>query len=78
MYRRRTIKKRPVPKNCPFCKENKKPDYKEFEFFKKFISERGKIFGKDVTGLCAKHQRRVTKEIKRARQLALLPFVAGL
>ena len=78
MYRRIIKKPRPVKKNCPFCKENRKPDYKEFEFLKKFTSERGKILGKDITGLCAKHQRKVTKEIKRARHLALLPFVTGL
>jgi len=79
MFRRTFIKKRrPVKKNCPFCKEKKEPDYKEVEILRKYISDRGRILGKDITGLCAKHQRRVTKEIKRARYLAMLPFVEGL
>ncbi len=78
MFRRRTIiKKRPVKKNCLFCKEKKGPDYKEVEVLKKFISEGGRILGKDMTGICAKHQRRLSKEIKRARDIALLPFVIG-
>ena len=66
---------RPVPKNCPFCKNKTKPDYKEIELLKNFITERGKILGKDKTGLCSYHQRRLTIAIKRARVLALLPFV---
>jgi len=75
---RRTIKRRKVPKNCPFCKGNKEPDYKEIDALRRYLSERGRILGKDITGVCAKHQRRVAKGIKRVRHLALLPFVSGL
>lgn len=75
---RRTIKRRKVPKNCPFCKGNQEPDYKEIDILRRYLSERGRILGKDITGVCAKHQRRVAKGIKRARHLALLPFVSGL
>ena len=48
----------------------------EFEILRKFISDRGKISSRSRTGVCAKHQRSMTKAIKRARHLALLPFVA--
>jgi small subunit ribosomal protein S18 len=52
-------------------------DYKEVDLLKKFISERGKILPRRVTGTSAKYQRKLTVAIKRARQMALLPFVAG-
>jgi small subunit ribosomal protein S18 len=63
---------------CYFCesKEGKLPDYKDFEALRKFISERGKILSRLRSGVCAKHQRRLSKEIKRARHLALIPFVS--
>ncbi len=51
-------------------------DYKDVELLKKFISERGKILPRRVTGTSAKYQRMLTKAIKRARQVALLPYVA--
>ena len=77
MYRK-PFKQKPVKKNCPFCNENKEPDYKRFEELKVYMTERGKILAKDRTGLCHKHQGRVATQIKRARHLAYLPFVAGL
>lgn len=52
-------------------------DYKDVDLLKKFISERGKILPRRVTGTHAKWQRKLTVAIKRARQMALLPFVAG-
>ena len=62
---------------CPF-KENpeliKKIDYKEYKFLKKFVTEQGKIIPAHVTGVSAKFQRRITKEIKKARNIALLPY----
>ena len=51
-------------------------DYKNLELLNKYISERGKILPKRVTGTCAMHQREVTTAIKRARIVALLPYVA--
>lgn len=63
------------PKNCPFCKGKNSPDYKNPEVLKNYLSERGKIVGKDRSGLCSKHQRKLAVEIKRARSLGLLPFV---
>ena len=71
-------KLRPVPVNCGYCKEKREPDYKKHEDLARFITDRAKIMPKTRTGLCAKHQRRVAKEIKRARSLGLLPFTAGL
>ncbi|NEP46525.1 MAG: 30S ribosomal protein S18 [Okeania sp. SIO2H7] len=50
-------------------------DYKDVDLLRKYITERGKILPRRVTGLTAKQQRELTKSIKRARQLALLPYV---
>ncbi|NGQ96096.1 30S ribosomal protein S18 [Brevibacillus sp. SYP-B805] len=54
----------------------KKIDYKDVDLLKKFISERGKILPRRVTGTSAKYQRMLTVAIKRARQVALLPYTA--
>jgi len=75
MAQMKRLKLRPVAKNCPFCAEKKDPDYKEVATLEKYLSERGKISGKARTGLCSKHQRYVTREIKKARFLAMLPYV---
>lgn len=71
---RRQIKKIIVPKNCFFCKEKKEPDYKEVEFLERYLSERSKILSKSKTGVCMKHQKRLSRAVKRARFLGLLPF----
>ncbi len=55
-----------------------KPDYKDPDFLLQFLNEQGKILPRRITGLSLKNQRRVAKEIKRARHLALLPFVTDL
>jgi small subunit ribosomal protein S18 len=60
---------------CFFCNEKKEPSFLEFEILEKFVSERGKIMARVRSGLCSKHQRKLTNEVKRARYLALLPFV---
>ena len=65
-----------VPKECYFCKEKKDAVYSDVETIRRFLTERGKIIGKDRNGLCAKHQRHLTLAIKHARHLGLLPFVA--
>lgn len=75
---RRPFKLKPVKKNCVFCHENREPDYKNYEELRNYMTERGKILGRARTGLCAKHQHRVDLQIKRARHLAYLPFVAGI
>lgn len=64
-------------KVCAFCADkSKKIDYKDTNTLKKYISDRGKILPRRVTGACAKHQRKITTAIKRARQIALLPYSA--
>lgn len=63
-------------KFCRFCVEKiKTVDYKEFKRLEKFMTDRGKILASRISGNCAKHQRRITIALKRARYVALLPFV---
>jgi len=63
-------------KVCTFCADNKKViDYKNSKDLEKFITEKGKILPRRVTGVCAKHQREITTAIKRARHIGLLPYV---
>jgi len=64
-------------KVCSFCVDRVEHiDYKDVVKLRKYISERSKIIPRRVTGTCAKHQRELTIAIKRARHLALLPFVS--
>ena len=62
-------------KVCVFCGKDNVIDYKDAAKLKKFVSERGKILPRRITGNCAKHQRELTVAIKRARQLAIMPYV---
>ncbi|MCH4239746.1 MAG: 30S ribosomal protein S18 [Oscillospiraceae bacterium] len=62
-------------KVCSFCVDKvENLDYKDVAKLRRFISERGKILPRRVTGTCARHQRELTVAIKRARHIALLPF----
>ena len=74
-----SMKRRPMrrrKKVCVFCgKENNEIDYKDVAKLKKYVSERGKILPRRITGNCAKHQRALTVAIKRARHIALMPYV---
>jgi small subunit ribosomal protein S18 len=64
-------------KICQFCADKTENiDYKDVETLKKYVTERGKILPKRITGTCAMHQREVTTAIKRARIVALLPYDA--
>jgi len=64
-------------KVCRFCADKKLViDYKDGKLLTAFTTERGKILGRRMSGNCAKHQREITRAIKRARILALLPFTA--
>jgi small subunit ribosomal protein S18 len=70
-----TLVKRKRP--CKFCKGKvKEIDFKIVSRLQSYITERGKILPRRISGNCAKHQRQLTLAVKRARQLALLPFVA--
>ncbi|KGG80003.1 30S ribosomal protein S18 [Caloranaerobacter azorensis H53214] len=60
---------------CSFCVDKiEKIDYKDVNRLKKYMTERGKILPRRITGNCARHQRQLTRAIKRARNIALLPY----
>lgn len=62
-------------KVCRFCTQNVKIDYKDADLMRRYTTERGKILPRRITGTCSKHQRLLAVNIKRARSLALLPYV---
>ena len=73
---RRPRGRRPKRRVCAYCVDKiDKIDYKEVVRLKRFTTERGKILPRRVTGNCARHQRAMTRAIKRARIVALLPFI---
>ena len=74
---RRDRSRRPRKKVCSFCVDKVEHiDYKDAGKLRRFITERGKILPRRISGNSAKHQRQVTLSIKRARNIALLPFTA--
>lgn len=72
--RRNSIRRR--KKVCIFCGKESEIDYKDTAKLKRYVSERGKILPRRITGNCAKHQRALTLAVKRARHVALMPYVA--
>jgi len=69
--------RKPHKKVCNFCAERiHQIDFKEVSRLRRFVSERGKILPRRVTGSCARHQRRLATALKRARHMALLPYTA--
>ena len=72
--RRNTMHRR--KKVCVFCGKEKALDYKDVATLKKYVSERGKILPRRITGNCARHQRALTVAVKRARHVALMPDTA--
>lgn len=76
---KRPAGKKPVSRKkvCIFCVDKiDAVDYKDVAKLRKYITEKGKIVPRRMSGVCAKHQRIVTEAIKRAREMALLPYVA--
>lgn len=71
------LKLKPIKRYCRFC-ENKEIyiDYKDEKKLFRFTSDQGKIIPRRISGTCAKHQRMVVKAVKRARQLAIIPYIA--
>ena len=67
--------KRRKRKPCVFCIDKKVLDYKDASYVRRFMTDRGKIAPRRLTGCCALHQRHVAKVIKRARQLGLAPYL---
>ncbi len=71
------MNRKPRRKVCTFCVDKVEYiDYKDVAKLRKYMSERAKILPKRATGTCAKHQRMLTEAIKRARQIALLPYIS--
>ena len=65
-------------KSCYFCKEKiEEVDYKNYNQLRRYISEKGKIRSRRITGACRRHQDQIAVAVKRAREVALLPYVAG-
>jgi small subunit ribosomal protein S18 len=64
-------------KPCPYCKDKiVQVDYKDVGSLRRFVSERGKIRSRRITGACRRHQSQIASAVKRARELALLPYAA--
>ena len=64
-------------KPCPYCKDKiDQVDYKDIDGIRRFISEKGKMRSRRITGACRRHQNQIARAVKRARELALLPYVA--
>lgn len=75
-----TFKKKFAPRRkfCRFCSDKELPlNYKRPDILRDYITERGKIIARRITGTCARHQRLLSTEIKRARQMALLFFTSS-
>ncbi|MDR1928792.1 MAG: 30S ribosomal protein S18 [Endomicrobium sp.] len=71
-FKKGIIKRRKI---CLFCAEKSEIDYKSVGLLRTFLTEQGKILSGRITGTCAKHQRKLSEAIKRARILAYLPFI---
>jgi small subunit ribosomal protein S18 len=68
----------PRRKNCYFCREKiEDVDYKNYNQLRRYISEKGKIRSRRITGTCRRHQSQVSVAVKRAREMALLPYVTN-
>ena len=73
----KSFKNRKRKKVCAFCADKVEHiDYKDAPRLRKFVSERAKILPRRITGTCAMHQRQLTIAIKRARQIAILPYIS--
>lgn len=73
-YTANASRKIETPKECYFTKIGKEPDYKDVLVLRRFISDRGKVLPQSRTGLTARNQRLLATAIKRAREMALLPY----
>lgn len=77
LKKRNAKDRKPKRKVCSFCVDKiDHIDYKDSSRLRKFVSERGKILPRRISGSCARHQRAVTAAVKRARVIALLPFAS--
>jgi small subunit ribosomal protein S18 len=68
----------PRRRSCYFCKDKvEEVDYKNYNQLRRYISEKGKIRSRRITGTCRRHQKQVAVAVKRAREMALLPYVSN-
>ena len=68
----------PRRRNCHFCREKvEEVDYKDFQSLRRFLSDKGKIRSRRITGACRRHQVQVGIAVKRSREMALLPYASG-
>jgi small subunit ribosomal protein S18 len=68
----------PRRRSCFFCKEKvEEVDYKNYNQLRRYVSEKGKIRSRRITGTCRRHQKQVAVAVKRAREMALLPYVSN-
>ena len=64
-------------KSCAFCRDKvEQIDYKDFQSLRRYLSDKGKIRSRRITGACRRHQNQLARAVKRARELALLPYVS--
>jgi len=74
---RRDRGRKPKKKICSYCVDKvESVDFKQYEKLKRFVTERGKVLPRRISGNCARHQRQLTRAIKKARIMALLPFTS--
>ncbi len=73
--KKKVKEKKMTNKPCRFCMDDIEIDYKNTILLRRFVTDRGKITPRRITGTCARHQRRVAAAVKRARFIALLPYV---
>ena len=74
---RRDRGRKPKKKICSYCVDKiETVDYKQYDKLKRFVTERGKVLPRRISGNCARHQRQLTRAIKKARIMALLPFTS--
>jgi small subunit ribosomal protein S18 len=74
---RRDRGRKPKKKICSYCVDKvESVNYKQYEKLKRFVTERGKVLPRRISGNCARHQRQLTRAIKKARIMALLPFTS--
>jgi small subunit ribosomal protein S18 len=74
--RKSRVKRKKIP-NCYFCESSSVPNYKDTLVLRRFITERGKIIPASRSGVCSKHQRALSIEIKKSRFMALIPYTEG-
>ena len=75
--RNRLIRLKGRGKDCFFCKSKKDPNWRDFEKLREFLTPRCRIVSAQASGVCMKHQRKLSRAIKEARELALLPYTAS-